>query len=106
MTEFWILAAATTETVIQAPTALQTYGPAGAIIIAMGGWKGVAQGILWLQGRTGPRSGKYVPKTECELLCKKNDQMTAILVKSIDKLEVAVTRLHDRIDHHGDEHKG
>jgi len=84
-----------------APTAMQTYGPIGALLLAMGGWKGIAQAILWFQGRQANGNGsahKYVPQTECNLRHEMDNQMSAALVKSIDKLEEAVTRLHDRID--------
>ena len=45
-----ILAAAT-ETVVQGPSALQTWGPWGAVIIALGGPKGVAKIISLWQGK-------------------------------------------------------
>lgn len=96
-----ILAAAA-ETAVQSPSALQTYGPAGAILIALGGWKGIAQGILWLQNRSSNGNGiavKYVPQTECDLRHDKNAQQAANLVKSMDRLEQAVTTLSGRIDH-------
>ena len=102
-----IVAAAAAETATQAPSAVQTYGPAAALLIAMGGWKGIAQGILWLQGKSGNEkaNGRYVPQVECTLRHEKDAQMNASLVKSMDKLEQAVTRLHDRIDHVTDMHK-
>jgi len=93
-----ILAAAT-ETVYQSPTALQTYGPAGALLLALGGWKGIAQGIVWLQGRNGNGNGhKFVPASECALRHEAAAAATAALAKSVDKLEASISKLHERID--------
>ncbi|RPJ39226.1 MAG: hypothetical protein EHM35_02855 [Planctomycetaceae bacterium] len=105
---FEILAAAQTAqtTVPVSQEMTQIYGPAVAILVALGGWKGIAQGILWLQGRNGNgHSRKYVPQSECNLRHEKDNQMTGTLVKSIDKLEVAVTRLHERIDEIGSDRR-
>jgi len=99
---FEILAAAT-ETVIQTPTTLQTYGPVGALLLTLGGWKGIAQGILWLQSRNGngnPR--RMIDERACDHRheAEERARLTEMgsLVKSMDKLESAITRLHERFD--------
>ncbi len=92
-----ILAAAT-ETAVQGPGAITTYGPWG-ILIALGGWKGIAQGIVWLQGRNGNGDGhKFVPASECALRHEAAAGATAALAKSVDKLEGSISKLHERID--------
>lgn len=57
-----IMAAA--ETVTQNPSALQTWGPWGAVIIALGGPKGVSM-VLSVLGKGGNGNGKF-NKELCE----------------------------------------
>ena len=83
----------------QTPTAVQTYGPVAALLLALGGWKGIAQGIVWLQGRNGNGDGhKFVPASECALRHEAAAGATAALAKSVDKLEGSISKLHERID--------
>jgi hypothetical protein len=81
----------------QTPTAVQTYGPVAAVLLALGGWKGIAQGIVWLQGRNGD-GHKFVPASECALRHEAAAGATAALAKSVDKLEGSISKLHERID--------
>lgn len=87
-----------------APTAMQTYGPAAALVIALGGWKGLAQTILWLQGRGGNGNSKRraIDERACDRRHEEEAKLRAAemapLTRSIDKLDGSVTRLHERID--------
>lgn len=87
-----------------APTALQTYGPAATILIAFGGWKGIAQMIVYLQGRGGNGNSKRraIDERACDRRHEEEAKLRAAemapLTHSIEKLDGSVTRLHQRID--------
>ena len=86
------------------PTAMQTYGPAATLLIALGGWKGLAQAVLWLQGRNGNDAGKRrtIDERACDRRHEEEAKLRAAeiapLTNSINKLDGSVTRLHERID--------
>lgn len=95
----------------EGPTAAQTYAPAAMILVALGGWKGIAQGILWLQGRNGNGNGngkRTVDEKACDRRHAEEAKYRALetgqLVKSLDTLTLSVNKLNDRFDKYVDEH--
>ena len=109
---FELLAALTAEGVVETvqvvhPGALQTYGPIGAVLLAMGGWKGIAQALLYFQGRTGKRyrtseNGKHVSEAMCKLrhaeLEKRADERYDTLVGGINEVKAGIQLLHERVN--------
>ena len=94
MIELWMLAAATAETATNNSTALQVWGPWGAVVIALGGKEGILYLISSLRG---PGGSKYNPE-----LCKRlhdqidrdrenNREDMIYFRKQLDKI---VTHLH------------
>jgi len=93
---------AAAETGVQVPGPITTYGPWG-ILIALGGWKGIAQGILWLQGRNANGNHRrMIDEKECDRRHAEEAKYRALemgqLTKSLDALNSNVTRLHERFD--------
>jgi hypothetical protein len=83
------------------PSTVQTYGPVTTLLLALGGWKGLAWGILWLQGRNG-NTKRLIDERACDRRHASEERVRTkeidTMVKSMDKLEAAVTRLHERFD--------
>lgn len=95
-------------------TTVQDYGPAAAILIALGGWKGIAQAILWLQGRTGKEfrtneEGKHVSEEMCkfrhEQFDKRQDERHQTLVAGINEVKESIRSLHGRMNGIGHDHE-
>lgn len=68
------------DTANQAPGAITTYGPWG-ILIAMGGWKGIAKALLWLQGQgeTVPDRGTSSSEDRSKGVCPAHDGLVKLL---------------------------
>jgi len=83
-----VLAAA--ETVVQSPSTLQTWGPWGAVVIALGGPKGVAMVVSLLRGQGVNGAGKYN-----EEACKDRH---AALKETQEKNDENYKYIRDRLD--------
>lgn len=84
-----------------APSALQTYGPLGAIIILLGGPKGIAYLLSVWHAKKGGGKGKAPGRGICPLhaeFAAKLDERHTAVKEGMERIEDALTRLHERLD--------
>jgi hypothetical protein len=90
-----LLLAAATEAV--APTPLQLYGPLGAVVVLLGGPKGVAWLLGILQSRKGSGNGGKTCPVHAEFAARL-DERHAVITAALERIEAGQVRTHERID--------
>lgn len=80
------------------------YETVGAVVLAMGGWKGIAQCIVWIRGskQSPDDERRLVDEKACEKRHAEDERVRTnemgLLTKSIDRIDSSIVRLHERLD--------